>query len=475
MMKWKQKEAPMPDVGVIGLTVTGLAWAAVLAEAGLNVLATDMDEEVAAGILEERQLPGAEPELAALVQAMSDAGRLRFCELPRRVIRECPVIGISCMTPAGEDGLPSPRFVTSAVRQTAVQAPGDRVLVIKSALPPGTAEKLQQIADEALAERADAPGIVMNVVAMPELFNDGQMVAAMRRQDPLLVGRADAAAALPAPLARVLDALDPTGKRRKLCTWATAELAALADSGLVALRQAYEQAVNALAETLQADSRALTAILASAEPRRRSRIAARCGGIGIGGRRLPAETAALTALFEQNGLAPTLTAAVTACSAAHTKRCAQWLKDQLAHLPENAVVAVLGLAPSPGTDDLRETPGVKVLGDLAADFEDHPPAAGRPKPFRLYLPWGADQAKWRLHRVRDAFAFCTSAAQATRGADVLITLGKWPGMGRVLTPGLKRRMRGTLILDGAAAFDRAKALRLGLTYRALLETAPSKA
>ena len=44
MMKWKQKEAPMPDVGVIGLTVTGLAWAAVLAEAGLNVLATDMDE-----------------------------------------------------------------------------------------------------------------------------------------------------------------------------------------------------------------------------------------------------------------------------------------------------------------------------------------------------------------------------------------------------------------------------------------------
>ena len=217
-MKWKQKEAPMPDVGVIGLTVTGLAWAAVLAEAGLNVLATDMDEEVAAGILEERQLPGAEPELAALVQAMSDAGRLRFCELPRRVIRECPVIAISCMTPPGDDGLPAARFVVSAVRQTAVQAPGDRVLVIKSALPPGTAEKLQQIADEALAERADALGIAMNVVAMPELFNDGQMVAAMRRQDPLLVGRADAAAALPAPLARVLDALDPAGKRRKLCT-----------------------------------------------------------------------------------------------------------------------------------------------------------------------------------------------------------------------------------------------------------------
>lgn len=465
----------MSDVGVIGLTVTGLAWAAVLAEAGLTVLATDMDEEVAAGILEEKHLPGVEPELAALVQAMMDAGRLRFCEQPRRVIRECPVIGISCMTPVGEDGLPSPRFVTPVVRQAAVQATGDRVLVIKSALPPGTATKLQQAADTALAERDDAvPSI--SVVAMPELFNDGQMVAAMRWQDPLVVGRADTAAELPAGLAKVLDALDPAGRRRKLCTWATAELAALADSGLVALCQAYGQAVNALAETMQADGRALTAILVSAEPRRRGRIAARSGGIGIGGRRLPAETAALSALFAQSGFAPRLTEAVTAGSAAHTGRCIRWLKGQLAHLPEDAVVAVLGLAPSPGTDDLRETPGIEVLKALAADFEDHPPAAGRPKPFRLYLPWGVDQAKWRLHRVRDAFVFCTSAAEATRGADALITLGKWPGMGRLLTPGLKRRMHGALILDGAAAFDRAKAKRLGLTYRALLETpAPAKA
>lgn len=465
----------MSDVGVIGLTVTGLAWAAVLAEAGLTVLATDMDEEVAAGILEEKHLPGVEPELAALVQAMMDAGRLRFCEQPRRVIRECPVIGISCMTPVGEDGLPSPRFVTPVVRQAAVQATGDRVLVIKSALPPGTATKLQQAADTALAERDDAvPSI--SVVAMPELFNDGQMVAAMRWQDPLVVGRADTAAELPAGLAKVLDALDPAGRRRKLCTWATAELAALADSGLVALCQAYGQAVNALAETMQADGRALTAILVSAEPRRRGRIAARSGGIGIGGRRLPAETAALSALFAQSGFAPRLTEAVTAGSAAHTGRCIRWLKGQLAHLPEDAVVAVLGLAPSPGTDDLRETPGIEVLKALAADFEDHPPAAGRPKPFRLYLPWGVDQAKWRLHRVRDAFVFCTSAAEATRGADALITLGKWPGMGRLLTPGLKRRMHGALILDGAAAFDRAKAKRLGLTYRALLETpAPARA
>ena len=474
-MEWKQKQAPMSDVGVIGLTVTGLAWAAVLAEAGLTVLATDMDEEVAAGILEEKHLPGVEPELAALVQAMMDAGRLRFCEQPRRVIRECPVIGISCMTPVGEDGLPSPRFVTPVVRQAAVQATGDRVLVIKSALPPGTATKLQQAADTALAERDDAvPSI--SVVAMPELFNDGQMVAAMRWQDPLVVGRADTAAELPAGLAKVLDALDPAGRRRKLCTWATAELAALADSGLVALCQAYGQAVNALAETMQADGRALTAILVSAEPRRRGRIAARSGGIGIGGRRLPAETAALSALFAQSGFAPRLTEAVTAGSAAHTGRCIRWLKGQLAHLPEDAVVAVLGLAPSPGTDDLRETPGIEVLKALAADFEDHPPAAGRPKPFRLYLPWGVDQAKWRLHRVRDAFVFCTSAAEATRGADALITLGKWPGMGRLLTPGLKRRMHGALILDGAAAFDRAKAKRLGLTYRALLETpAPARA
>ncbi|WP_329886381.1 UDP binding domain-containing protein [Pseudoramibacter sp. HA2172] len=473
-MNWKRKEAPAPEVGVIGLTVTGLAWAAVLAEAGLNVLATDVDEEVAAGILEEMHLPGAEPELAALVQAMTEAGRLRFCEQPRQVIRECPVIGISCMTPAEEDGLPSPRFVISVVRQVAGQATGDRVLAIKSALPPGMAEKLQQAADTALAERDDAMPSV-SVVAMPELFNDGQMVAAMRRQDPLVVGRADAAAELPASLIKVLDALDPTGKRRQFCSWATAELAAFADSGLVALRQAYGQAMSALAETMQADSRALTAILEVAEPRRRGRIAARRGGIGVGGKRLPAETAALTALFKQNGLTPTLTAAVTAGSAAHTKRCTQWLKEQLAHLPEDAVVAVLGLAPSPGTDDLRETPGIEVLKALAADFEDHPPAAGRPKPFRLYLPWGADQAKWRLHRVRDAFAFCTSAAQATRGADVLITLGRWPGMSRGLGPALKTRMRGALILDGASAFDREKAERLGFSYRALLETAPAKA
>ena len=445
------KEDNRMTVGVIGLTVTGLAWAAVQAEMGLAVLATDPDEDMAEGIQEEMELPGVEPGLREALEEQIASGGLTILSQPRRIFKTCQFITLCGMTPAGEDGQPSLRLIESVVRQAAYQCPEETVLAVKATLPPRGIRALQRAADDAAADREDAAAV--HVIALPELYDDGTMLKAMRRDAPIVVG----ADGRYQPTEAVLDVMDPDGSRRIYCTPEDAEAAAVSDAARTVFEQVLANYWQDVAADCGASGQKVLEILAKGESGRR-----RAGlglSAGAGGRRLSQELNNLSAFEKQEERS--LIDAFQAANTAHFEKMKAWLLPPVQKITAHGgKIAVLGLSNVPGTDDLRETPAVELLKAIAAPFEDRQLEGA--KPFALYLPWGMDQAKWRLFRTRDAFTFCESCAEATKGAELVVVLGAWPGMGRILTPALAKRMVGRQIVDVTARLDRNRIAALGL-------------
>ncbi|MGN0193550.1 MAG: UDP binding domain-containing protein [Pseudoramibacter sp.] len=457
MMKTKHEtltqDMSQIPVGVIGLTVTGLAWAAVLAEKGLEVLASDPDEDTAAGIQEELLLPGVEPGLEEAVKEQIDSKQLTVLSQPRMIYRRCRFITLCCMTPGDEANSPSLRFCKSVVRQAAFQCPEETVIAVKTVLPPGGIRHLQETADAAAKDRDDGLKAV-RVAALPELYDEGHMLKAMRGDGPIVVGADKPYAAL----TQVLSKLDPIGRRTLFCTPEEAEAAAVSDAGQAAFEQILANYFQDIAASRGADGGKVAQILGKAAQMRRRFSPKPYRSVGAGGRRLAQEMANLAA-YEKDGTA--LVKAMEKANSAHYERVKAWLLPLVKkQIEAGGRIAVLGLSNAPGTDDLRETPAVELLKALAAPYEDQAPEGD--KPFALYLPWGADQAKWRLFRTRDAFDFCETAAEATQNAAMVLVLGTWPGIGRMLTPALAKRMAGKLIVDTTGTLDRGKAARLGL-------------
>ncbi|MBQ3334974.1 MAG: hypothetical protein IJG85_05220 [Eubacteriaceae bacterium] len=448
--------------GVVGMTVTGLALAGVLAASGVRVLASDLDEEMV-NVLVDEELPGEEPGLGALTRKGIAEKQLVLCPNLRRVIRECPVIFVTCMTPPDDAERPGMRFATSIVRQIASQCPEDRVVVLRLLAGIGTAEKCQVIVDEALSQRqadeGEAPTV--RVVTMPALYDDGMMIASLKKDGALAVG---CDGDVPAALADVLAGLPDCKRRLKVTDTQTAEAAALAASVEYAVGDALRREMAAVfgAAGIQAD--AAYDVLSAHRRVTRKLEASHPLSPGYGGSRLSRECKEWMAGARDVSVKTPMVKGADLSHDHTVQATARYLKKALKGI--KGPVAIAGLAYAPGTDDLRDSPSVEILKILGMPHADIDP--GDPKPYRLYLPTEGTQASWRLFACRDAFDFCDGFAKATSGASALIVLGRIPGLR--LSPAVKRRMHGNLIIDAVCQFDRQKAEDLGFDYRLLFES-----
>ncbi|MEF9918205.1 MAG: UDP-glucose 6-dehydrogenase, partial [Eubacterium sp.] len=131
-------------VSVIGMSLLGIAGAAVMAKAGNDVLCTDMDEELVNAV-KEGDFPGFEAGLCPLVEKEMESGRLKFSGNLRKVIKESRVIFITCEVPEDEDHLPNLRFVKAIAQSIGHHMEDYKAIVIKATTPPGTVEKVENI------------------------------------------------------------------------------------------------------------------------------------------------------------------------------------------------------------------------------------------------------------------------------------------------------------------------------------------
>ena len=346
-------------VGVVGCGYVGLVTAAGLASAGHSVVAIESDPTRLAAIAGGTP-PFHERGLAELLVSGLAGGALEATgELDR--VAEADVVFLAVQTPAREDGSIDLRFVREAAERVAeafALQPRRRVLALRSTVVPGTADALSELFDDETA-----------VVSNPEFLREGSAVEDFLRPDRTIVGvheswACDLLAELYAPLGAPLVATAP----------ATAELTKYASNALLATLISFSNEFASISEALGVDveevlggvhlDRRLSPRV-NGEVVRPGIIEYLRAGCGYGGSCLPKDLSALIAARRSEGEEHPLLEAVQAVNDAQSSRLVDLVEDRLGGL-SGRTAGVLGLAFKAGTDDVRSSPGLRIVDELLA-------------------------------------------------------------------------------------------------------------
>ncbi|WP_051318054.1 UDP-glucose dehydrogenase family protein [Cohnella thermotolerans] len=415
-------------LAVVGAGIVGLTTAAGFAELGHQVECCDVDAgkigQLASGVV-----PYHEPKLETLVRRNAEAGRLRFGLDPEQSTSQAEVIFLAVGTPSGDNGhLQLASLWAAADKLGAWQGGRPRIVVIKSTVPVGTAERLEARLRGRLPPECD-----VRVASVPEFLREGTAVRDFFEPARIVIGAPDPETferlellhrRLPAPI---------VGTDRR-----SAELAKLAANAHLAVRLSFANEMAALAEQTGADYPAIAHILGLDERIGPHYLGA---GLGFGGSCLPKDARALVRLADEAGAPQTLVAAALRANAMLPLRMARKLEAALSG-PSRRKVALLGLTFKPGTDDMREAPSVRLAAVL---LRRHPGIV-----LTAYDPSAGENAKRALP---SAVRLCDSAESALRGADAAILVTEWPEFRSLRAEDFKSWMRRPILLDGRNALD----------------------
>ena len=412
------------NIAVAGTGYVGLVTAAVLAHKGHDVVGVDIDERKVE-TLNRGECPIFEAGLAEILVA--NTSRLTFTLDYRAAYQGAEVIFIAVPTPERADGSANLKHVFEAVGQIAESVRSSCVVVVKSTVPVGTSDRVENRLNGLLGAR----GLVAEVVSNPEFLSQGTALNDMLHASRVIVGaETDQARAV---LSRVYENLSSP---MLFMNRRSAEMVKYASNNFLALKIAYINEVANLCDLLGADIEEVSKGV-GADPRIGGQFLR--AGIGYGGSCFPKDTKALHWLSNYHDREiKTVKAAIEV----NAKQKLALLRRAHRHFDEfeGLTVAVLGLAFKPETDDLREAPSlenVEALLDAGAKVRVWDPRAV--ENFRRLYP--------------DEVAYCSSIAEALANADMCLILTEWPEVVE-LDPGVYvEKMRYPLILDGRNCYS----------------------
>ncbi len=427
----------------------GLVSGACLAEVGNDVLCLDLDLEKIR-VLEAGGIPIFEPGLQDMVQRNVAAGRLHFTTDVAHAVQHGTIQFIAVGTPPDEDGSADMQYVLAAARNIGRLMTDYKVVVDKSTVPVGTADKVQAaIADELRQRGLQTP---FAVVSNPEFLKEGAAVEDFMRPDRIIVGASDEQAIL---LMRALYAPFQRNRERLIVTDArSAELTKYAANAMLATRISFMNELANLAEKLGADIEMVRQGMGS-DPRIGYHFL--YPGCGYGGSCFPKDVKALikTASGEDDVDLKVLMA-VEAANDAQKHVLARKIKQRLGDDLTGRHFAVWGLAFKPNTDDMREAPSLELLADLLA-------AGATVTAYDPVAMHEAQRALGNEPRVR----YAQTPNDALVGADALVIVTEWKEFRSPDFDLIKARLKQPLIVDGRNLYDPALVRGQGFDYLAI--------
>jgi UDPglucose 6-dehydrogenase len=433
------------DVTIFGTGYVGLVTGVCLAEVGNNVLCIDIDPHKI-DLLNSGGVPIYEPGLDEMIQSNREAGRLRFSTDAKAGVEHGLFQFIAVGTPPDEDGSADLQYVLAVARTIAEHMTEYRILVDKSTVPVGTADRVADTVREVLAGRGQT--VEFDVVSNPEFLKEGAAIEDFMRPDRIIIGTdnprtAELLRALYAPFNRSHD-------RLMLMDIRSAELTKYAANAMLATKISFMNELSNIAEAVGADIEKVRVGIGS-DPRIGYQFI--YPGCGYGGSCFPKDVRALERTARGLGYEAQLLQAVEAVNFRQKEVLFSKIRDYFGNELAGRTIAIWGLSFKPNTDDMREASS-RVL--MEALWE----AGAR---VQVYDPVAMEETQ-RLYGERADLTLASDALAAVDGADALVVVTEWSQFRSPNFNAIRSRLRTPVIFDGRNILDGSLARAAGLTY-----------
>ncbi len=430
---------------VFGTGYVGLVTGTCLAEVGHQVTCVDIDAAKVEG-LRRGEVPIFEPGLEEMVLANHGAGRLGFTTEAAAAIEGAEVLFIAVGTPPDEDGSADLQYVLAVARTIGRHLSAPAVVVNKSTVPVGTADKVRAaIAGELAARGAD---VAFEVVSNPEFLKEGAAVNDCMRPDRIVLGSRSAPAI--ETMKRLYAPFNRNHERIVVMDERSAELTKYAANAMLATKISFMNEMANIAERVGADIEMVRHGIGS-DPRIGYQFI--YPGAGYGGSCFPKDVQALGRTACLHGYEARILGAVEAVNEQQKHKLAELAGRHFGGDLRGKVFAVWGLAFKPNTDDMREASSRALLADLWA--------AGAT--VRAHDPEAMHEAA-RIFGERADLVLCDTPEQALEGADALVLVTEWKAFWNPDFDALASTLRGRAVFDGRNVWNPEQVEAAGLAY-----------
>ncbi|MGC4403594.1 UDP-glucose dehydrogenase family protein [Methyloversatilis sp. MC4-4] len=435
-------------ITVIGTGYVGLVSGACMAEMGNDVLCLDLDPEKIR-ILKEGGIPIHEPGLDAVVARNVEAGRLHFTTDVAEAVRFGTIQFIAVGTPPDEDGSADLQYVLSAARNIGRLMTDYKVVVDKSTVPVGTADKVKAAIADELAKRGQE--MEFAVVSNPEFLKEGAAVEDFMRPDRIVVGADDERAihlmrALYAPFQRNRDKLVVMDVR-------SAELTKYAANAMLATRISFMNELALLADRMGADIEMVRQGIGS-DPRIGYHFL--YAGCGYGGSCFPKDVKALIRTARENGQDLKVLQAVEDANDVQKMVLVDKIVAKFGEDLSGRCFALWGLAFKPNTDDMREAPSRVIINELFR----------RGATVTAYDPVAMTETK-RIYGDEPRLTLADKPMDALEGADALLIVTEWKEFRSPDFERIKSALKQPVIFDGRNLYEPEVPRAAGIEYHCI--------
>lgn len=435
-------------VTVFGIGYVGLVQAAVLAEVGHDVLCIDVDDKKVEN-LKKGIIPIFEPGLTPLVMQNYEAGRLKFSTNAEEGVNHGVMQFIAVGTPPDEDGSADLKYVTAVARTIAQHMNDHKVVIDKSTVPVGTADRVRAVMEETLKARGKE--IAFDVVSNPEFLKEGAAVNDCMRPERIVVGTDnDEVVEL---LRELYEPFNRNHDRMILMDIRSAELTKYAANCMLATKISFMNEISNLAERLGADVEKVRQGIGSDSRIGYSFIYPGCG---YGGSCFPKDVQALIRTAEQIGYKPRLLQAVEDVNDSQKHKLPDFIKRHFGDNLQGKTFALWGLSFKPNTDDMREASSrvlMEALWQAGASVQAFDPEA-------------MDEAQ-RIYGHRDDLKLMGTKEAALQGADGLVICTEWQNFRAPDFDVIKNALKEPVIFDGRNLYDPERVSKRGFVYYAI--------
>jgi UDPglucose 6-dehydrogenase len=434
-------------ITIFGSGYVGLVTGACLADAGNDVVCVDVDERKIA-MLKRGEVPIHEPGLDAMVKSNFDAGRLRFTTNAKEGVDHGLYQLIAVGTPPDEDGSADLRYVLAVARSIGLHMTDYKVVITKSTVPVGTADKVREtVAGSLAARKAD---IEFDMVSNPEFLKEGAAIADFVKPDRVIVGTdSDRATEL---LRTLYEPFTHNRDRMIVMDVRSAELTKYAANAMLATKISFMNELANLAEHFGADIESVRQGIGS-DPR--IGYAFIYPGVGYGGSCFPKDVQALKRSADEVGYEVSVLTAVENVNNRQKHVLYNKIKAHFGDL-RGKTIALWGLAFKPNTDDMREAASRVLMESLWS--------AGAT--VRAYDPVAMPECS-RIYGKRDDLVLCKTSREVLMGADALAIVTEWREFRSPDFDAIKNALRTPAIFDGRNLYDPPQMARAGFSYYAI--------